>query len=141
MSMLLIYKEQIETSIMISGLMCYVKANYVNGCVDGFINSSHSTKLHRFNFLPLKKLNRKPLIIAEIKRLYWEYFPSEHSKRGPDGRHGLCLCWKLEHECDPYDHNFLDKELIYLAKIDGSRQKYIKMILLRCRKDFNEELP
>ena len=47
---------------------------------------------------------------------------------------------KKEHECDPYDYNFLDKELIYMAEIDGSRQKYIKMILTRTKiEDFKSE--
>ena len=54
--MLLIYKENIETSLMISGLMCFVKATYINGQVEGYINSEHSTKWHKFNFAPMKKL-------------------------------------------------------------------------------------
>ena len=42
------------------------------------------------------------------------------------------LCRKSEEECDPYNYNFLDKELYYLAQIQGSRQKYISMYLQRC---------
>ena len=43
------------------------------------------------------------------------------------------MCVKSQDECDPYDFNFLDKELIYMAQICGSRQKYIKMVLKRMR--------
>lgn len=50
---------------------------------------------------------------------------------GPGGKQGIVLCVKTQDECDPYDYNFLDKELIYMAKVSGSRQKYIKMILTR----------
>ena len=71
------------------------------------------------------------MCIAEVKRLYWEYFPPLGTKRSPNGRTGICLCVKQESECDPHDFNFLDKELIYMAQIDGARQKYIKMVLKR----------
>ena len=101
--------------MVISGLVCFIKASYLNGKVDGYINSEHSTKWHKFNFTPLEKLQRKQLVIAEVKRLYWDYFPTECNKRGPGGKYGLVLCYKKENECDPFDYNFLDKELIFLA--------------------------
>lgn len=40
---------------------------------------------------------------------------------------------KKDDECDSNDFNFLDKELVYLAQIMGSRQKYIKIVLTRGR--------
>ena len=65
-------------------------------------------------------MKKKLICIAEVKRLYWDYFPPG-SILGPGGKTGICLCVKQENECDPYDFNFLDKELIYMAQIQGSK--------------------
>mmetsp|Transcript_13755 Transcript_13755/g.18773 ORF Transcript_13755/g.18773 Transcript_13755/m.18773 type:complete len:147 (+) Transcript_13755:315-755(+) len=131
MTLLLIYKELIETNITISGIPCHVKASYVNGNVCGYVTSALSTKKFEFEFEPMKSLQKKNLIIAEINRLYWDYFPSMGKRKSPNGKSGLVLCRKSEEDCDPYDYNFLDKELYYLAQIQGSRQKYISMRLAR----------
>ena len=71
MALLLVYKEQIETQIMIGGLNCFVKASYVNGKVCGWLNSQQSTRKYEFEFQPMKALRKKLLIVAEIKRLYF----------------------------------------------------------------------
>ena len=78
-------------------------------------------------------MRKKNLIIAEVKRLYWDYIPAHSSKKVPggEGGGGLTLCYKKEGECDPSNYNFLDKEQYYLAQIKGSRQKYICMLLTR----------
>lgn len=115
MTLLLIYKERIETNMMISGVPCRVKASYVNGNVCGYVTSALSTKKFEFEFEPMKSLQKKNLIIAEINRLYWDYFPPMGKRKGPNGQQGLVLCRKSEEECDPYNYNFLDKELYYLA--------------------------
>lgn len=81
----------------------------------------------------MKSLKKKQLIIAEINRLYWEYFPPNKPSFGPDGKQGVVLCVKGQDECDQFDYNFLDKELIYMAAVSGSRQKYIKMTLKRMK--------
>ena len=83
MTMLLFFKEQIDTQIMIGGIMCNVQASYINGMVTGFANSEISNKKHTFEFAPLNFLKKKLLIIAEIKRLYWEYFPEMGQTRHP----------------------------------------------------------
>ena len=68
-----------------------------------------------------------------MKRLYLDYFPPFAMTKGPGGKTGVILCVKTEEQCDPFDFNFLDKELIFLAKIAGSGQKYVKMILRRMK--------
>ena len=85
MTLLLIYKERIETNMMISGVPCRVKASYVNGNVCGYITSSLSTKKYDFEFEPMKSLQKKNLIIAEINRLYWDYFPPMGKRKSPNG--------------------------------------------------------
>jgi hypothetical protein len=109
MSQLLCFKETCHTQIAISGVMCQVNASYVNGMVQGKVCSSLSSKPHEFEFEPMRFLQKKSLIIAEVKRLYWEYFPSVGNQVGPNRKIGLVLCHKAESECDPYDYNFLDK--------------------------------
>ena len=133
MSMMLVYKEQIDSAINIGGFQCFVKASYVNSRVSGFVTSEHSNRKYEFDFEPMKSLQRKRLVVAEVNRLYWDYFPSAGRERGSIGQTGIVLCVKPDQSSDDdrIDYNFLDKELIYLAKIDGSRQKYIKMILTR----------
>ena len=74
-----------------------------------------STRKFEFEFDCLPGLSKKHLIIAEVKRLYWDYIPSNSRKRGYAGKKGLVLCWKSEDECDPLNYNFLDKEQYYLA--------------------------
>ena len=74
-----------------------------------------SSKKYEFEFAPLKSLQKKQLIIAEMNRLYWEYFPPNVPVLGKGGKQGVALCIKTQEECDPYDYNFLDKELIYMA--------------------------
>ena len=68
-----------------------------------------------------------------MNRLYWEYFPPNQLSFGPGGKQGVVLCVKSQDDCDPFDFNFLDKELTYMAMVSGSRQKYIKMTLRRMR--------
>ena len=64
----------------------------------------------------MKSLQKKQLIIAEMNRLYWEYFPPNVPVFGNLGiKQGVTLCVKTQEECDPYDFNFLDRELIYMA--------------------------
>ena len=82
MTLLLIYKERIESNMMISGVPCRVKASYVNGNVCGYVTSALSTKKFDFEFEPMKSLQKKNLIIAEINRLYWDYFPPMGKRRG-----------------------------------------------------------
>ena len=75
-----------------------------------------SSKKYEFEFAPLKSLQKKQLIIAEMNRLYWEYFPTNVPVQGKLGaKQGVTLCIKTQEECDPYDYNFLDRELIYMA--------------------------
>ena len=82
MTLLLIYKERIETNMMISGVPCRVKASYVNGNVCGYVTSALSTKKFEFEFEPMKSLQKKNLIIAEINRLYWDYYPPMGKRKG-----------------------------------------------------------
>ncbi len=89
--------------------MCNVTASYVNGKVQGKLSSALSSKMHEFEFEPMRSMQKKSLIIAEVKRLYWDYFPPLGRKKSPDGRTGLVLCFKTEAECIPNDFNFLDK--------------------------------
>lgn len=131
MIMLLCYKEEIRTPIVIGGRLCAINCHYVNGLVNGWVSTTLSNRKFCFDFQPLKSLKKKQLIIAEAKRLYFDYYPADGKKRDPDGKSGIVLCVKKDDECDPNDFNFLDKELIYMAQIMGSRQKYIKMTLTR----------
>ena len=101
--------------MMIGGIMCNIQASYCNGLVTGYCSSSLSTKKHSFEFEPMSHMKKKQLIIAEVNRLYWEYFPMMGQLKHPEGKTGVVLCVKKEHECDPHDFNFLDKELIYMA--------------------------
>ena len=71
--------------MLIGGRVCYVKANYLNGKISGHINEGLSAKKHEFEFPPLKVLAKKYLIIAEIKRLYFDFFPPMGKARGPNG--------------------------------------------------------
>lgn len=75
LTLLLIYKERIETSITIGGVQCHIKASYLNGRICGNVSSALSAKKFDFEFDPLKSLHKKNLIIAEVKRLYWDYYP------------------------------------------------------------------
>ena len=75
MTMLLMHKEKIETQYTIGGRVCFIKASYVNGNVQGSVSPDFSSKKFEFEFTPLKSLQKKQLIIAEMNRLYWEYFP------------------------------------------------------------------
>lgn len=81
---------------MIGGRLCNVKASYVNGMVSGWVGTDLSSQKHVFEFEPLKSLRKKPLIIAEVYRLYWEYFPTISAFRDPKGRKGIQLCFKDE---------------------------------------------
>jgi len=96
MSLLLIYKETVDTQLLISGVVCQIKASYVNGMVYGTVCSALSSKKHEFEFEPMRCLQKKSLIIAEIKRLYWEYFPPQRQKKSAKGKTGLVLCYKTE---------------------------------------------
>ena len=108
--MMLVYKEKIESNFLIGGVPCHIKAGYINGKVAGEVTCSLSSRRFEFEFDPLSSLKRKALIIAEIKRLYWDYIPHNTRKRGSGGKKGLILCHKSEAECDPLNYNFLDKE-------------------------------
>ena len=48
MTMLLFFKEQIDTQIMIGGIMCNVQGSYINGMVTGFVCSEISNKNNLF---------------------------------------------------------------------------------------------
>ena len=96
--------------MLISGVHCQLKAGYINGKVVGEVTCTLSTRRFEFDFDPLSSLKKKNLIIAEVKRLYWDYFPPNGRKKGREGKRGLVLCHKGEDECDPYNYNFLDKE-------------------------------
>ena len=116
LTLLLIYKERMErVNICIGGVSCHVKAVYLNGRVVGEVSPAISNKKYEFEFEPLKSLHKKLLIIAEVKRLYWDYFPPGGLKKAKNGRQGLVLCHLSEDQCDPFNYNFLDKELYYLA--------------------------
>ena len=131
LTLMLTYKESMECSMVIGGMQSHVKANYVHGQVEGVVSCMRSSRKFEFEFDPLKGLFRKNLIIAEVKRLYWDYIPMHSSKFVPESKSGLTLCFKGEDECDPDNFNFLDREQYYLAQIKGSRQKYICMLLTR----------
>lgn len=96
MSLLLIYKETVDTQLLISGVVCQIKASYVNGMVYGTVCSALSSKKHEFEFEPMRCLQKKSLIIAEIKRLYWEYFAPQRKQKSAKGKTGLVLCYKTE---------------------------------------------
>jgi len=138
MTLLLTHREECNISRVIGGLSCHVRASYVNGNVSGSVSCPLTDKKHEFDFAPLKSLRKKNLIIAEVNRLYWDYFPRNGPRRGEQNEKGLVLCYKKESECDPYDYNFLDKELNYLARISGSRQKYVRIYLKRSVKSQQE---
>ena len=95
MTMLLMHKEKMETQYTIGGRVCWVKASYVNGNVQGYVCSNLSSKKYEFEFAPLKSLQKKQLIIAEMNRLYWEYFPPHWPDLGKlGGKQGVSLCVK-----------------------------------------------
>ena len=75
LTLLLIFKERIECGMLIGGLQCHIKAGYVNGKVAGVVSCPLKTKKFEFEYDSLKSLSKKNLIIAEIKRLYWDFYP------------------------------------------------------------------
>ena len=77
------------------------------------------------------------LIVVELKRLYFSYGKEEREiltdqdKWKLGGKPKIILKVKEENECDPNCYNILDQELIYLAKIEGSKQSHINLTLKR----------
>lgn len=95
---------------MIGGVHCHISAKYyLHGQVSGHVSSALNSKKYHFQFERLKSLQKKDIIIAEVQRLYWDYYPKLGNKRGPNGESGIVLCYKSEKDCDPFDYNFLDK--------------------------------
>lgn len=64
--------------------------------VTGRITSALSNKKYDFEFEPLKSLLKKNLIIAEVNRLYFDYYPPMGKKKGPSGECGIILCYTSE---------------------------------------------
>ena len=80
------HKEKMEAQYIIGGRNCFIKASYLNGNVSGYVSTSFSSKKYEFEFVPLKSLQKKQLIVAEMNRLYWEYFPVDRPAFGPGGK-------------------------------------------------------
>ena len=80
--------------------------------------------------------------MPELKRLYFTYGKTpieienandtQHVKKPNFGHKSrIYLKYKLESECNPNNFNLLDDELIFLGRIEGSRQAHINIKLNR----------
>ena len=61
----------------ISGLICEVIANYLNGVIVGQVNTQRTARQFKFEFAPMRNHSNKQIIFIEIKRLYFIYRDSE----------------------------------------------------------------
>ena len=122
-------KEECNEMREVAGQMCWVKAAYINGNVFGKISCVRSSKSYDFDFKPLT-WRKGFLLLAELQRLYFQY---EEQKTATGKKKGVFLKVKPEKDCPTDKFNLDDSELIYLAKIMGCRDSFVKMVLTNQR--------
>ena len=122
-------KEECNELREVAGWQCWVKAAYINGNVFGKICCVRSSRSYDFDFKPLA-WRKGFLLLAELQRLYFEY---EEQKTATGKKKGVFLKVKEEKECPQDKFNLDDSELIYLGKIVGCREPFVKMVLTNNR--------
>ena len=127
-------KEECNELREVAGQQCLVKAAYLNGNVSGKLSCLRSNKTYTFDFKPIS-YRKGFLLLAELQRLYFEY--EERKVSGFNKKKGVFLKVKPEIECPVDRFNLDDSELIYLSKIVGCQDPFVKMIL-SCNQVENE---
>ena len=116
-------KDHFQQFMDISGRNCYVSASFVNGRIIGFACMAVSIKKMDFDFEPMKTFKTRQMLFLELKRLYLDYRMDDNGKY----KIAMKVLSEEEHMQPKNDFNLLDTRLDFLAKIDGSPLKYLRV--------------
>lgn len=103
------FKDTLSLQTKISGHLCQVQAQYINGKVSGTVCLASSVKPLAFEFAPMFQFSKKQVIFIEIKRLFLDYCLDDK------GKYSICVDVTPEDENPRNDFNLLGTSLIFLG--------------------------